>query len=261
MRALPPPGRVTPGIFLNSRQVGGPIHAYFPRLPLSSGVCFASLNPHNAEHLRSPALLLPVPEKHPHTLLRLKNEIRQLPLHSGVALDWGSAGAADVTAAAWKQQARSSAGRNRINPTSPASATAAAAAAAAAATRSSATGCSAFPGTGHHADGGCCFFGGEGSSVGEGVSGEEAMAQALIAGRAEQAYLEDRLRVSDHRLEQARGEALRLRAVLERWHGDFVLPAAATTQVRGLFGWGVGLLVESAARTCGQQPRGVASCE
>lgn len=88
---------------------------------------------------------------------------------------------------------------------------------------------SVFPATGR-ADlggGGAGFYGdgGDNFNVNHGVSGEEAMAQALIAGRAEQAWLEDRLKVSEHRLEQSRGEALRLRAVLERWHGDFVLPA------------------------------------
>lgn len=91
-----------------------------------------------------------------------------------------------------------------------------------------------FPGSGR-ADG-CdgALFGDD--SITCGVSGEEAMAQALIAGRAEQAYLEDRLRVSEHRLEQCRGEALRLRSVLERWHGDFVLPAAQVCYSRCVAG-------------------------
>lgn len=64
-----------------------------------------------------------------------------------------------------------------------------------------------------------------GTADARGVTGEEAMAQALIAGRAEQAFLEDRLRVSERCAEQFRRETLRLHAVLERWHGDFVAPA------------------------------------
>lgn len=58
------------------------------------------------------------------------------------------------------------------------------------------------------------------------------MAQALIAGRAEQAYLEDRLKVNERRVEQLRGETLRLRAVLERWYGDFVVSALQEKQVQ-----------------------------
>lgn len=126
-----------------------------------------------------------------------------------MALDWGSAGAADSTAAAWGTTSR----KNK------------------APTTAAAGGNSAFPGSGRADGGDGDFFlfggGGDGRRDGGGVSGEEAMAQALIAGRAEQAYLEDRLKVNEHRLEGFRGEALRLRAVLERWHGDFVLPAAA----------------------------------
>lgn len=54
------------------------------------------------------------------------------------------------------------------------------------------------------------------------------MAQALIAGRAEQATLEERVRANEHCLARVRGETLHLRAVLERWHGEFVIPAMKT---------------------------------
>lgn len=57
------------------------------------------------------------------------------------------------------------------------------------------------------------------------------MAQALVAGRAEQAYLEDRLKVNERRVEQLRRETLLLRSVLERWHGDFVVSALQVKQV------------------------------
>lgn len=62
------------------------------------------------------------------------------------------------------------------------------------------------------------------------------MAQALIAGRAEQAYLEDRSRANERRVEKLRRETLRLRAVLERWHGDFV--ASLPLQARQVGGCG-----------------------
>lgn len=65
----------------------------------------------------------------------------------------------------------------------------------------------------------------EDDAVNVGVTGEEAMAQALIGRRSEQAILENRARANEQRLEQFRSEALHLRAVLERWHAEFVLPA------------------------------------
>lgn len=149
---------------------------------------------------------------------------KQLPLHEGVTLDWGSAGAADQTAAAWRAASRKSANK------SPTTAVAAASVADLLHRRDD-------PGV--MSDGRYFTNGGRGG-VGErhptadtrGVTGEEAMAQALIAGRAEQAFLEDRLRASERRVEQLRGETLRLRAVLERWHEDFVAPAQQKMKVR-----------------------------
>lgn len=64
------------------------------------------------------------------------------------------------------------------------------------------------------------------------VAGEEAMAQALIAGRAEQAVLEERLVAREQCLAQSREEVIRLRCVLERWHRDFVVTAAETQSRR-----------------------------
>ncbi|CAM9788122.1 unnamed protein product [Scytosiphon promiscuus] len=125
-----------------------------------------------------------------------------LALHDGVTLDWGSEGAADQTAAA----AAAAAAGDRLH-------------------------------TRNHlgvVNDSLCFSAGNGSGSrddnrptvdGRGVTGEEAMAQALIAGRGEQAFLEDRLKVSERRAQQLRGETLRLRAVLDRWHQDFVAPA------------------------------------
>lgn len=63
------------------------------------------------------------------------------------------------------------------------------------------------------------------------VTGGEAMAQALIAGRAEQAMLEERLVARERCLDQSREEVTRLRCILERWHRDFVV-TAAETQIR-----------------------------
>lgn len=63
------------------------------------------------------------------------------------------------------------------------------------------------------------------------ITGDEAMAQALIAGRAEQAMLEERLVARDRCLARSREELIRLRCVLERWHRDFVV-TAAETQIR-----------------------------
>eukprot|EP00903_Cladosiphon_okamuranus_P006177 g6074.t1 len=150
-----------------------------------------------------------------------------LPLHNGVTLDWGSAGTADSTAALWQKQTTFSRQNGMTRAPTPSSATAAATPAATAG--SATTDGSVFPAAGRTGRGGgsAGFLGdgGDDVDVNRGVSGEEAMAQALIAGRAEQAWLEDRLKVSEYRLEQSRREASRLRAVLERWHGDFVLPA------------------------------------
>lgn len=115
-----------------------------------------------------------------------------MSLHNGVALDWGSAGAADEAAAVWTT-------RNGTTPT-----------------------------TTSLSRGGSCSddrYAKE-DPVNLGISGKGAMAQALIACRAEQAALEERVKVGDHRLAQVRGEALHLRAILERWHGDFVMPAS-----------------------------------
>lgn len=56
------------------------------------------------------------------------------------------------------------------------------------------------------------------------VNGAEAMAQALIVCRAEHSFLKERLRAHEKYAAYARGEALRLRAVLERWHREIVRP-------------------------------------
>lgn len=58
------------------------------------------------------------------------------------------------------------------------------------------------------------------------------MAQALIAGRVEQAILEERLLAREQCLSRVRGEALRLRSILERWHSEFVMPAVETSRLR-----------------------------
>lgn len=115
-----------------------------------------------------------------------------MSLHNGVALDWGSAGAADEAAAVWTT-------RSGAIPAAP----------------SFSRGGSSFSSDRYAKE----------DPVNVGISGKGAMAQALIVGRAEQATLEERVKVSDHRLAQVRGEALHLRAILERWHGDFVVPA------------------------------------
>lgn len=136
----------------------------------------------------------------------------QLALHNGVVLDWGSAGAADAAAAALTR-------KNKKMPTD---------------------------GIGGGGGGGFTSGsrystnpGGENGhattgveSIEHGVSGEEAMAQALIAGREERTHLEDRLQLSERRVGKLRGETLRLRAILERWHAEFVAPALQEAQVR-----------------------------
>lgn len=129
--------------------------------------------------------------------------ILQMHLHKGVTLDWGSSGLADDTAAAWTMTD----GKRTNSPITAAS----------------------------HSyepfnDNDNRYV--EGDAVNVGVTGEEAMAQALIVGRAEQAFLEDRARAGDRSLVRIRGEALHLRAVLERWHADFVSPALAALRQR-----------------------------
>ncbi|CAN0294336.1 unnamed protein product, partial [Ectocarpus sp. 12 AP-2014] len=134
-----------------------------------------------------------------------------LALHSGVVLDWGSVGAADAAAAALTRKNKkmpadgiggggggggfTSGSRYSANP---------------------------------DAEGGHATASVE--RIQHGVSGEEAMAQALIAGREEQAHLEDRLELSKRRVGKLRGETLRLRATLERWHTEFVAPALQEAQ-------------------------------
>lgn len=115
-----------------------------------------------------------------------------MSLHNGVPLDWGSAGAADEAAAVWTT-------RNATTPTT---------------TPLSRRG--SLSGDRYAKE----------DPVNVGISGKGAMAQALVAGRAEQAALEERVRVGDHRLAQVRREALHLRAILERWHVDLVMPAS-----------------------------------
>lgn len=115
-------------------------------------------------------------------------------LHDGIALDWGSSGAADeATAAVISSAAEPS---------------------------------PAFLSS-HESSRYC-----RGDAVNVGVSGEEAMAQALIAGRAEQAILEERLLTQEQCLTRVRKEAIHLRSILERWHGEFVIPAMETRRHR-----------------------------
>ncbi|CAM9536480.1 unnamed protein product [Ectocarpus fasciculatus] len=134
-----------------------------------------------------------------------------LALHSGVVLDWGSAGAADAAAAAL----------TRKNKKMPADGIGGGGGGDG---FTSGSRYSANPG----GEGGHATASAEG--IEHGVSGEEAMAQALIAGREEQAHLEDRLQLSERRVGKLRGETLRLRATLERWHTEFVAPALQEAQ-------------------------------
>lgn len=127
-------------------------------------------------------------------------------LHEGVALDWGSSGAADdIASALTTHPAKRSLSSTAMGYRS--------------------------GGGGGGSDGNnnrrSSFYSGDdgNDAVNVGVTGEVAMAQALVACRAEQAVLEERGLAREHCLARVRGEALRLRAVLERWHGDFVVPA------------------------------------
>lgn len=111
-----------------------------------------------------------------------------MSLHKGIALDWGSSGAADEAAAVgptFSPEPSRSLPSHHENPR--------------------------------------YFRSDEGVNLG--VTGEEAMAQALIAGRAEQAIVEERLLAQEHYVARVRAEVLHLRSILERWHGEFVIPA------------------------------------
>lgn len=108
-------------------------------------------------------------------------------LHNGIALDWGSSGATDEATVA--------------------------------VTSTSAESSTAFPSLRENRP----YF--RSDPVNFGVSGKEAMAQALIAGRVEQAILEERLMAQEQSLTRVRSETLHLRSTLERWHGEFVSPA------------------------------------
>lgn len=143
--------------------------------------------------------------------LSLSTAMLQLALHSGVVLDWGSAGAADAAAAAL----------TRKNKKMPADGIGGGGGGFTSGSRYSAN---------PDAEGGHATASVE--RIEHGVSGEEAMAQALIAGREEQAHLEDRLQLSERRVGKLRGETLRLRATLERWHTEFVAPTLQEAQVR-----------------------------
>lgn len=120
----------------------------------------------------------------------------QMHLHDGVALDWGSSGAADDITIAFA--ARPAKGSTAVGS--------------------------------HGGVGSDRSFLGHGVNVG--VTGEVAMAQALVACRAEQAILEERELAREHCLSRVRGEALRLRTIIERWHGEFVVPAMEARRSR-----------------------------
>ncbi|CBN80212.1 expressed unknown protein [Ectocarpus siliculosus] len=137
-----------------------------------------------------------------------------LALHGGVVLDWGSAGAADAAAVAL----------TRKNKKMPADGIGGGGGGGGGGGFTSGSRYSANPDVeGRHATASI-------ERIEHGVSGEEAMAQALIAGREEQAHLEDRLQLSERRVGKLRGETLRLRATLERWHTEFVAPALQEAQ-------------------------------
>lgn len=121
-----------------------------------------------------------------------------MPLHEGVALDWGCSGASDEATVTCIASTRptSTILRPPYNETE------------------------------------LHIHRGDAVEKNIGVNGEEAMAQALIAGRAEQAILEERLLAREQNLVCARREALRLRNILERWHGKFVTPAMEMRRLR-----------------------------
>ena len=123
-------------------------------------------------------------------------------LHNGVSLNWGSVGGANETASVWSAPDD-------------------------AATRSPTQACRVRNDEDDHRHG---YLGGD--ALGVGVTGEEAMAQALVTGREEQAMIEERLIARERCLARSREEANRLRAVLERWHGEFVVPATEKRQRR-----------------------------
>lgn len=60
----------------------------------------------------------------------------------------------------------------------------------------------------------------------------DGVMQGIIAGRAEQAILQERLLAKDQCLSHARGEVRRLRSILERWLRDFVTPGTGMRQRR-----------------------------